>query len=468
MSTVCERLAKYCNETSRQALPQSVIEHTKKLVLDHFALSLAGLRVHTEGGADVTRFARVSDKEGEASLFGSGARASCEHAAFVNAVIAAYAGFDSVHKQTVIHLCPVLVPTVFAVGETVRATGVDLIRAIVIGGEIAARLGLALGSRGTYARGFHPTGVCGCAGSMAGAGILLGLDASQMAEGLCLAAAFGAGSSVWAGSRLPSSFELQIGHAAATGVKAATLAAMGFDGVHQIFEDERGFLKAHSTAPNIDALFSGLGTGFEIMNISLKRFSVSDPNKVAVEALLAVMEKHSLSADEIASIELRVPTTIVPLYGTLEYPANRGGTRVNSRYVIAAGAYVGAKMRFNIDFAGADTRNDARIQDLFRRIDVVGDAELDRQFPKKKACRIRIVSRDGRKFEVHNENPPKGDPECPLEWSDIEEKVRSFAYPAFDEKWVNEAIAQIAALDSVKDAAALCRKLFIPLRVSRG
>jgi 2-methylcitrate dehydratase PrpD len=123
--------------------------------------------------------------------------------------------FDDVHLPSTSHVSVVCVPAALACGggsrEYLAAAGV------------MARLGAALGWE-HYRAGWHATCTAGAPAAAVAAGLALGLDAGGLATAMALAvpAAGGVQRSFGTGGK-----SLQVGFAAAAGVRAAHLAAAG-------------------------------------------------------------------------------------------------------------------------------------------------------------------------------------------------------------------------------------------------
>jgi hypothetical protein len=113
--------------------------------------------------------------------------------------------------------------------ERSLATTLDaLSTAIVIGYEVAARLGMMAG-RGFHARGFHATGVVGPIAAAAAAGHLMRLDASRLADAMGLATSMSSGLLAFLGDGGWSKW-MHTGWSAHGGLIAAQLANTGFRG----------------------------------------------------------------------------------------------------------------------------------------------------------------------------------------------------------------------------------------------
>src|SRR5262252_4093335 len=74
--------------------------------------------------------------------------------------------YDDTHLPTVIHPAAPVAPSVLAVAERQRATGADVLLALLLGVEVACRIGNAVSPQ-HYARGWHITATCGIFGAAA-------------------------------------------------------------------------------------------------------------------------------------------------------------------------------------------------------------------------------------------------------------------------------------------------------------
>jgi|LSQX01.1.fsa_nt_gb 2-methylcitrate dehydratase PrpD len=148
---------------------------------------------------------------------------------------------DNVHRGSMFHPGAVVIPAVFAPGEKMRVSGLDLLTAIVVGYEAGVGIGEAAGE--THYETWHTTGTCGVFGAAAAAGKLLNLDENAMSWALGNAGTQAAG--LWQFLEDGAlSKPLHPGRATYSGLLAAVMAAWGFTGPHRILKGEKGFLKA--------------------------------------------------------------------------------------------------------------------------------------------------------------------------------------------------------------------------------
>ncbi len=452
-----DQLARYCYTLKFEDLPHDVVEFTRLLIMDQVGLTIAGARSYLkEGYPDLARSVKELGGKEESSLVGEGCKAPCADAAFSNTTVS-FGGFDGLHAS-VIHLSSCLIPATIAVAERQQATGKNVILATVIGSDIIARIAWALGSNNVYDRGFHPTSLCASFGCAAAAGKLLGLGQEALAEALSIAAPQAAGSS--SQPQLPHTrgkAAIQVGRAAQSGVNAALMAQTGAVGTRDIFENPQGFLASHSARPNIARLTEGLGTVFEVKNTTIKRFGVGIYNLPGIEALLYLLQKHDIRPEDIARMTYRLPTAVVPLVGSPDYPSTNN-SNLSARYVLAITAYKGEDgMLFNLDYKTEANLKDTRHMELFKLIDVVAEPDLDKFFPGKWPCVLTVKTKDGREFSRLHDQPLRGEPENPLTQAEIQTRFNKAVAPVLHRQTCDRMLEILRRLEDVNDVSELAR-----------
>ena len=138
-----------------------------------------------------------------------------------------------------------------------------------------------------------------------------------------------------------------------------------------------------------------------------------------------------------------------------EYPDSRGAARVCTRYVLAVTAIMGSEITYNIEATGAEVRKDPRVVDFFKRINVVGDPELNKVLPEKKPCLLVVKTRDGKQFSRRNDGPFKGDTEDPLSEEDIETKFYRLTKPVLGDERASQIISNLRQLEELDDVSKL-------------
>ncbi|HEX8744269.1 MAG TPA: MmgE/PrpD family protein [Thermoleophilaceae bacterium] len=131
--------------------------------------------------------------------------------------------FDDTYTPGLAHLSAPVAPAALVLAAEIGATAGQVLHAYAAGFESMAQLARA-NHPAMRERGWHPTATCGAVGAAAAAAGLLGLDAGRRRAALRLALLATSGLRAAFGSDGKS---LQVGAAAAAGVRAARLAAAG-------------------------------------------------------------------------------------------------------------------------------------------------------------------------------------------------------------------------------------------------
>jgi 2-methylcitrate dehydratase PrpD len=268
--------------------------------LDFFGVALAGSH---EPLTEIMA-ATVAEDGGSphATVIGRGSRGSVEQAALLNGAMAHALDFDDVHMAVPGHPTVSIGPTVLALGEWRGTSGREIITSFAAGVEMACRVGLMTGPS-HYAHGWHPTATVGAIGAAAAAANLLGLDADRTAHALGIAATQAAGlKSVFGTMCKP----MHAGHAAATGVQAARLAARGFTSNPAILDVEQGFIATQSTTADPQAALHNPPGGFYLPQVLFKYHATCYFTHSSIEALGAIRREFAPRPESVRRVVLRV------------------------------------------------------------------------------------------------------------------------------------------------------------------
>src|SRR5438309_3157557 len=182
MGEQIERLAQFVAETQWDEILQAVQQHAKLVLLDTLGVILAGAeqpevqqlcqRLLATAGTGATVLARgwpTSDPRTAALLNGIAGRSIelCE-------------GHRYVSCQGAVQI----VPGVLAVGEWAQSTGREMLTALIVGYDVAVRLGAALTARPLA----HQNGQAPLLGAVAAGARLRGLNGEQMSLALRIGA----------------------------------------------------------------------------------------------------------------------------------------------------------------------------------------------------------------------------------------------------------------------------------------
>jgi 2-methylcitrate dehydratase PrpD len=189
VETVVRRIADWVVGLRFDDLPPEVVERAKLCILDQLGVQLRGATLPWVRPA--LELARSLGARPESTIVLHGERTAAPYAALANATFGHSCEYDDSHFHTG-HPGVCTIPVALALGERGRASGADVIAAVVAGYQAMV---LACGPvhHRTLELGWHGTKVGGVFGAAAVAARLLGLDAAQTAEALAVAASEASG-----------------------------------------------------------------------------------------------------------------------------------------------------------------------------------------------------------------------------------------------------------------------------------
>src|SRR5690606_25054419 len=210
------------------------------------------------------------------------------------------------------------------------ASGRDLLDAVAIGYEVAARIGMSYRTWELVDGRPDWSPVTGYSwvvfGVAAAAGRLLGLEPGQMTNAFGIAGYSAPIPSIgkWVDStRLPNTKYVFLGPLAHAGVAAALLAARGFIGDDDILDGDRGFWRmAGSTACDWEAMTRDLGHLWLLNEVSYKRYPACRFIHGPLDLFADLLASENLDAAEIEHVEVLLPRAATRPYFTNPSPAD--------------------------------------------------------------------------------------------------------------------------------------------------
>jgi len=328
--------------------------------------AMTACSVLPEVKAIVQFLARVGGA-GQCSIIGHSLITTVVSAATANGAMAHGDEVDPVHlKSAGGHVAAGIVPTALTVAEWLDKPGKEVLRATVLGYDVGGRLmSIFYKLRDYDTRRFYPTAVVGNMSSAVTAGVLLGLNRQQMEVAMCLAAYQGAGVDNVVKDSGHTAKTFQIGFANRNGLTAALLAADGIHAPSGILDGKYSLFDAFFNAPDAGVdMDKDLGRYFSIVDVMHKRYPVGSPNQTYLQGVLNIIERHQVKADDIAEIEVQIPSR-----GVSRVPSNRHAS-ISGLSVCAIAAATG-----KLDFYVLHDPNgitDPRVADMQKKIKFVG------------------------------------------------------------------------------------------------
>ena len=433
---VVERYAEFALAFRAQPIPADALHHAKRAVIDWHAALLPGA---VTAPATLLEKALAQDLDHGGARLALGRKATARTAALINASAAHTMEVDDIYRDAIYHPGAPTIAAALAAAQECGASGEAFLRGVIVGYEISTRIGAAMG-RAHY-RYWHNTGTIGSFGAAAAAAAIYGLDAKRYAHALATVATFAAG--LQQAFRMDSmSKPLHAGHAAEAGMLAALAAREGVTGSLDVIEGDAGFGRAMSDGPDWDQATATLGREFHITRMTFKNHACCGHTFAAIDGALELQRRLGVKAEDIARVAVGTYRPALEVAG-YENPATPAEARFSLKYVVATALTHGSVRLAAFEPA---RRDDPATRALMAKIELTVDAELDAAFPRQRAARIAIETRDGRRGEFLQPTR-KGDPDQPLSDSELEEKFMELATPVQGEAAARALVARLWTLE---------------------
>lgn len=451
MTSISHRLADHIIED--HPVSPELADWMRLLLLDYHAIAGGGF--HRDSAIAARAAIAVS---AEASAFfpaalhgvdgaGTSGFATVEDAALVNGITAHGLELDDTFEEASLHPGVVIFPTVLALGSTRQSLTGQVLQAAVVGYDVMCAVGVLLGARESYGRGFHPTGVAGCVGAAAAAARLLGLTKEQTAHALGLAANMAAGSLEFLADGSWTK-RLNAGHAAATGIRAAKLAVAGFSAPATSIEGRDGFLVQYG-AGVVEGRELELAFGRSALNTSIKFYPCCRYMHGNIDLLRDIREENpSLAIDDVARIRVGVIQAGASL---VSEPAARKlvvNTAVDAQFNMPFGAAVAlATGQATVDQFDDAPAVATQLMEWMQKVECYRSDRLEAAFPARWQAEVQVVLVNGTVIEK-NEDSFRGAPGDRATWADIVQKAQALL-------GVEPAAALAASVAELSDSSVL-------------
>ena len=448
-----ERLCRFVADTTYADLPDDVVDHATRMVLDSLGVTLAG--TETEA-ATIARAAKtgVGVDAGPARVPGTALSGTPRDVALATGVAAHALDFDDVHHRMGGHPSTPVLSALLPVAEAASASGADLLTAFVLGVETETTLADVL-NPGHYERGWHPTAVLGSVGAAVAVGKLHGLDARRLRWAVGIAASEAGGIKANFGTMTKP---LHVGNAARTGVEAAALAAEGFTasetsleatfgGFCDLFEGDPG----HDFADHLDQL--GSPWGLLDPPVGFKPYPCCGSAHGAIDAAIAVRDRHEFDVADVDRVTVeahprRLDHTNDPA------PETPLDAKFSTQYCVAVALLHGDVWLDHFEEAAVGRPATRSLLDL---VDVTANREAFEG--REWGARVTVVAGDER--HAAEVDAPTGGAENPLTGDELEEKYRRCVADTLDDERARQSLATLADLADVPDVSSVLDRLTV-------
>jgi 2-methylcitrate dehydratase len=454
-----EKLAGWVLAARTEDIPEATAKQAKLLLLDTIGCGYAAL--HEEATSAV--LATLADMGGapQCTVIGIGGKTSAPNAVLVNGALIRILDLnDYVNnpKGEIGGHPSDNIPVALAAGEAYRASGREIITAIVIGYEIFGR------SRDLMERGSGWDGVT-ISGLVAPAmaGRLMRLDQQRLAHALALSAARSPTPLAVRHGAISAAKSLANALVAQNGMQATILARHGATGPLDLFENPLGLTQVFSKTEALPALLAPLAAETYIMRSNIKAYPCLATGQAIVAAGIALHRQveSALDGDLSRLAHIRVAMADMPFLrrqkddpGRID-PTSREAADHSFNFLAAVALIDGA---FGLAQFENERWNDPKVRAVMARLEIAVDAELNARSPGSFPCRIEATCSDGRTLVADIPDPP-GFSRHGLDAGAVTDKFNAVTALHLDAPSRAHIIDAVMALDRSASCAELSKAL---------
>jgi len=440
-----EELSAFVAATEWEDVPSSVQHHSRLVLLDTLGVILAGserpevrqLRERLGTGSGATVYARgwpSHDPRTAALMNGIAGRSIelCE-------------GLRLVSGQAAMQV----LPGVLAVGEAARSTGRDILTALLLGYDVAARLAGGFTPRPLA----HQNGQVSLLAAAAAGARLRGLDAGGIARAMLIATTLLLTPSYTNAVAGATALNVAGGMSGFAASLAPELALAGFEAQDDAVEQALGQLVGSGFTA--EHLLDDLGSTWHITRNYFRLYACCNPIHPALDCLQQALAELRPRPDEIAQIDIATYRFAAVMCNP--DPPNFFASKYSLPHAAAAMVVRG--------HAGHDALDDSAVHDpaivaLRHRVTVTEDPAMSQVAPRLRPARVTVVLNNGRRV-THACDSHRGDFRQPFAETEVRDKFRELARTVLTPEGamaVEQAVDRCETWDSADVLTALCRR----------
>jgi 2-methylcitrate dehydratase PrpD len=441
-----ERIVSYAMQLRYEDITPEALQIAKWLVFDSIGTGLGGYQ--TPLGKKTVAFVETTQAGDQATLLGSGGKATLGGAAFGNATMIKILGMDDSHRSAG-HIASQLIPAVLAVAENRGTSGRSLLTAIVAAYDLAVRLGFAV-RLSQRQRGLDLKGTVGAITAALGAGLCAGLTGETLSHAVALAADMASGTEQYVYESGPcDTKDLVAGFGARGGVFAVELAEHGFFGPRGAIDGEYGFLRAFGDGSGAE-VFDDLGDSFAITSTAFKPHGGCRHTHQAVDAIQQILAGADVASHEIERVVVKTyQYALQPFFRVDPNPGSREVAGLSIRVASAVALAHGSA--WPRDYRHWD---DPEVRRLRQLVEIEIDPEIEGAYPDQNGCRLEVVLKDGSSYQGYVPYA-KGEPEFRMGEAELREKFAALTSEILSAERADELFERCMRLETLGEVGQL-------------
>ena len=387
MTKITSQVAQFITNTDYENLTIEAKEQAKYCFMDWIGVSMIG--ASEEASQIVSHFIKEQDYKKEATIINQNIKTSTFFAALANGISSHVLDLDDIYPWGPGHPSATVIPTALAMAEKLGSSGVEMLKAIIIGFQVQFAIGEAIMPQ-HYKEGWHNTSTLGRFGSTSAAASLLKMSTKKTMNALGIAATSTGGLKGVFGSMSKS---FNAGKAGMDGILAVLLADQGFDSVEDSLENNQGFIHVFASVSNESNVIKALKGPLVIERVRPKKYASCYSTHSIIECMLSIHNQlgYSPKAKDIKSITYIVHPRCLEI-AAISNPVSPLEARFSTQF---CGASALKKGKMNIeDFSKKDIKDLEIIHLMYKTNFIVKE-----EYQKDRKAKAVIEFNNGQKLE---------------------------------------------------------------------
>jgi 2-methylcitrate dehydratase PrpD len=441
-----EHLARFAASVKYEDIPAPAREYCKDILLDTVACAFAG---HLGEETDqIARFAKSLATSTESTVIG-GNNLSLAGATLLNGYLITAVTMCDIHRSTLTHVTPEVVPPTLLIGERDNVSGRDLLVALAAGFEVTTRVGVGSDYPSVRKRGYHGPGVFGPFGAAAAVGRLRSLSPEAMARAFGLAGSQAGGTFAAWGTPTVKFHQCR---GALSGLMAALLAEQNFLATREFLTaKDGGLFNTFSTGGHPEQVTAELGKRWEFEQIALRLWPSASSIQGMNTALFDALDERPFKLKDVRRAHIRLAPTVFNLHGKL--------SKYKAKFDALISAHYTAAVIIEDHALTLEQFTPARYDDPVLRNAAASLIDLQ---PDESLSDVQTVV----EFELNDGttiikrcNSPRGSADNRLTRAQIESKMRTYAQKRIGKAAIERIIASIRAIEDVSSVRDLLQTM---------
>jgi 2-methylcitrate dehydratase PrpD len=210
-----------------------------------------------------------------------------------------------------------------------------------------------------------------------------------------------------------------------------------------VLDGAAGLGRARSAGPDWSQVGATLGRDFHIMRLTFKIHIGCGHTFPAIDGVLELQRRHRFTHADVERLHVATYKPALEIACHAQ-PRSAAEARFSLHYVVAT-----ALVHGSVRLAAYEP---ARLEDpttraMMSRITAAVDPDIDVGFPGRRAARVEVMLRDGRRF-THFQPHRKGDPELPLSDAELSDKLIELMAPVIGDGAARALLDRLWVLDT--------------------